>query len=73
MSGEEACRGERRQTLSLARVHQVSVRTVTHRLDRVKKLTCYDPADPTRRFTLRAAVLRAKILNWPQEPLPDPA
>jgi sugar diacid utilization regulator len=59
-------------TESAKRLH-VSVRTVTYRLDRVKKLTGYDPADPTHRFTLQAAVLGAKVLNWPQEPLPDPA
>jgi sugar diacid utilization regulator len=59
-------------TESAKRLH-VSVRTVTYRLDRVKKLTGYDPADPAHRFTLQAAVLGAKVLNWPQEPLPDPA
>jgi sugar diacid utilization regulator len=59
-------------TESAKRLH-VSVRTVTYRLDRVKKLTGYDPADPTHRFTLQAAVLGAKVLDWPEEPLPDPA
>ncbi|GAB1689736.1 helix-turn-helix domain-containing protein [Krasilnikovia sp. M28-CT-15] len=59
-------------TESAKRLH-VSVRTVTYRLDRVKKLTGYDPADPAHRFTLQAAVLGAKVLNWPQEPLPVPA
>ncbi|GAA0476369.1 hypothetical protein Aca07nite_86870 [Actinoplanes capillaceus] len=58
-------------TESAKRLH-VSVRTVTYRLDRVKILTGYDPADPTHRFTLQAAVLGAKMLNWPQEPLPVP-
>jgi sugar diacid utilization regulator len=58
-------------TESAKRLH-VSVRTVTYRLDRVKTLTGYDPADPTHRFTLQAAVLAAKMLNWPQEPLPIP-
>jgi DNA-binding PucR family transcriptional regulator len=48
----------------------VAVRTVTYRLDRVKTLTGYDPADPAHRFTLQAAVLGAKMLNWPHEPLP---
>jgi sugar diacid utilization regulator len=56
-------------TESAKRLH-VSVRTVTYRLDRVRKLTGYDPADPTHRFTLQAAVLGAKVLDWPQEPLP---
>jgi DNA-binding PucR family transcriptional regulator len=59
-------------TGSAKRLH-VSVRTVTYRLARVKTLTGYDPADPAHRFTLQAAVLGAKVLNWPQEPLPLPA
>jgi sugar diacid utilization regulator len=58
-------------TESAKRLH-VSVRTVTYRLERVKTLTGYDPADPAHRFTLQAAVLGAKVLNWPQEPLPIP-
>jgi sugar diacid utilization regulator len=53
-------------TESAKRLH-VSVRTVTYRLDRVKTLTGYNPTDPAHRFTLQAAVLGAKILNWPQE------
>ena len=56
-------------TDSAKRLH-VAVRTVTYRLDRVKTLTGYDAADPAHRFTLQAAVLGAKMLNWPQEPLP---
>ncbi|MEU4427118.1 helix-turn-helix domain-containing protein [Actinoplanes sp. NPDC024001] len=56
-------------TEAAKRLH-VSVRTVTYRLDRIKTLTGYDPADPAHRFTLQAAVLGAKMLNWPQEPLP---
>lgn len=59
-------------TESAKRLH-VSVRTVTYRLDRVRKLTGYDPADATHRFTLQAAVLGAKVLNWPHDPLPVPA
>jgi sugar diacid utilization regulator len=56
-------------TESAKRLH-VSVRTVTYRLDRIKMLTGYDPSDPDHRFTLQAAVLGAKVLNWPAEPLP---
>jgi sugar diacid utilization regulator len=56
-------------TESAKRLH-VSVRTVTYRLDRVKALTGYNPTDPAHRFTLQAAVLGAKVLNWPQEQLP---
>jgi DNA-binding PucR family transcriptional regulator len=58
-------------TESAKRLH-VSVRTVTYRLDRVKALTGYSPADPAHRFALQAAVLGAKVLNWPQEQLPGP-
>jgi sugar diacid utilization regulator len=58
-------------TESAKRLH-VSVRTVTYRLDRVKALTGYNPADPAHRFALQAAVLGAKVLNWPQEQLSIP-
>jgi sugar diacid utilization regulator len=56
-------------TESAKRLH-VSVRTVTYRLSRIKKLTGYDAVDPQHRFTLQAAVLGARALNWPTEPLP---
>lgn len=46
-------------------------RTVTYRLDRIRTLTGYDAADPPHWFTLQAAVLGAKVLNWPAEPLPS--
>jgi DNA-binding PucR family transcriptional regulator len=58
-------------TESAKRIH-VSVRTVTYRLQRIKALTGYDPTDPAHRFTLQTAVLGARALNWPQEPLPPP-
>jgi DNA-binding PucR family transcriptional regulator len=48
-----------------ARRLQVSVRTVTYRLDRVASLTGYNPAHPTERMTLHAAVLGARLLPWP--------
>jgi hypothetical protein len=35
-------------------------------------LTGYDATDPAHRFTLQAAVLGARALNWPQQPLPTP-
>ncbi len=47
----------------------LSVRAVTYRLDRVKQLTGYDPGEPTQRFTLEAAVLGARLLDWPTQPL----
>jgi sugar diacid utilization regulator len=56
-------------TESAKRLH-VSVRTITYRLARIKTLTGYDAADPRHRFTLQAAVLGARALNWPAEPLP---
>jgi sugar diacid utilization regulator len=56
-------------TESAKRLH-VSVRTVTYRLDRIKRLTGYDPTDPEDRLTLRAAAVGARALNWPAEPLP---
>jgi sugar diacid utilization regulator len=56
-------------TETAKRIH-VSVRTVTYRLARVRALTGYDPADPAHRFTLQAAVLGARALDWPAQPLP---
>jgi sugar diacid utilization regulator len=56
-----------------AKLLHVSVRTVTYRLHRIKTLTGYDPADPTHRFTLQAAVLGARALDWPRQPLPQPS
>jgi sugar diacid utilization regulator len=61
--------GTREVATETARRLHVSVRTVTYRLNRVKQLTGYDPADPEHRFTLEAAVLGAKALNWPADPL----
>lgn len=57
-------------TEAAKRLH-VAVRTVTYRLDRIKQLTGYDPADPMHRFTLQAAVLGARVLNWPEQQLPS--
>lgn len=47
----------------------VSVRTLSYRLARIRSLTGYDPADALHRFTLETAVLGARLLNWPQQPL----
>jgi DNA-binding PucR family transcriptional regulator len=55
-------------TETAKRIH-VSVRAVTYRLDRIKVLTGYDPSDPAHRFTLQAAVLGARALDWPAKPL----
>jgi sugar diacid utilization regulator len=58
-------------TETALRLH-LSVRAVTYRLDRVRALTGFNPADPTHRFTLHAAVLGAKALGWPDDPVPRP-
>jgi sugar diacid utilization regulator len=56
-------------TAAAARLH-LSVRAVTYRLDRVKSLTGFDPLDPAHRYTLQTAVLGAKLLDWPEKPIP---
>lgn len=48
----------------------VSVRTVTYRLARVTELTGYNPSRPDQRFVLQAAVLGARLLEWPEQALP---
>jgi len=57
-------------TTAATRLH-LSVRAVTYRLDRVRSLSGFDPLDPAHRFTLHAAVLGAKLLGWPERPLPQ--
>jgi sugar diacid utilization regulator len=54
-----------------ARRMHLSVRAVTYRLDRIRQLTGYHVAVPDQRFALHAAVLGARLLGWPQEPLPN--
>jgi len=58
-------------TTAAARKLNVSVRAVSYRLDRIKALTGYAPTEPTQRFTLEAAVLGARLLDWPGTPLHD--
>ncbi|HST63906.1 MAG TPA: helix-turn-helix domain-containing protein [Mycobacteriales bacterium] len=58
-------------TEAAKRLH-VAVRTVTYRLARIAQLTGYDAANPIHRFTLQAAVLGARVLDWPGTPLPRP-
>jgi sugar diacid utilization regulator len=53
-----------------ARYMNVSVRTVTYRLARVKALTGQDPGDPATRFALHVAVEGARVLGWPDRELP---
>jgi hypothetical protein len=52
-----------------ARQLAVSVRTVGYRLDRIRQLTGHSPDDPTQRFALETAVLGARLLDWPAQPL----
>jgi DNA-binding PucR family transcriptional regulator len=56
-------------TEAARRLH-VSVRTVTYRLARVAELTGYHVSRPDERFALHAAVLGARLLEWPSRPLP---
>ncbi|GAA0555315.1 CdaR family transcriptional regulator [Saccharopolyspora erythraea NRRL 2338] len=42
----------------------LSVRAVSYRLDRVRTLSGYSATEPTQRFTLQAAVLGARLLDW---------
>jgi hypothetical protein len=53
-----------------ARRLHLGVRTVTYRLERVRALTGYSATDPAARFTLEAAVLGARLIDWPATPLP---
>ncbi|HEY3483641.1 MAG TPA: helix-turn-helix domain-containing protein [Streptomyces sp.] len=54
-----------------ARAMHLSVRAMTYRLQRVRQLTGHDPARSSQRFALHAAVLGAKLLNWPAVPLDE--
>ncbi|MEV3993653.1 helix-turn-helix domain-containing protein [Streptomyces sp. NPDC049837] len=54
---------------STARRLGLSVRAVTYRLARIRQLTGYDPTDPDQRYTLQTAVLGARLLGWPSQPL----
>lgn len=55
-------------TVTARRLH-LSVRAVTYRLTRIAELTGHDPTDPTTQFGLQAAVLGARLLDWPTTPL----
>ncbi|MGW6457387.1 PucR family transcriptional regulator [Streptomyces sp. NPDC055078] len=49
-----------------ARRLSLSVRAVTYRLDRIRRLTGADPGDPMHRYTLQTAVIGARLLGWPE-------
>ncbi|MGA5067714.1 PucR family transcriptional regulator [Streptomyces exfoliatus] len=56
-------------TAQAARRLSLSVRAMTYRLDRIHRLTGADPADPVQRYTLQTAVIGARLLDWPHQPL----
>ncbi|UOY02968.1 PucR family transcriptional regulator [Blastococcus sp. PRF04-17] len=57
-----------RNAASAARRLHLSVRAVTYRLQRVRELTGYDPADPADQLPLMVAVTGARLLDWPARP-----
>jgi GGDEF-like domain/PucR C-terminal helix-turn-helix domain len=57
-------------TEAARRLH-LSVRAVTYRLDRVRQLTGYGVTHPEQAFALHAAVLGARLLDWPLKALPS--
>jgi hypothetical protein len=50
-----------------ARALHLSVRALTYRLERIHRLTGYDPTAPEQRYTLETAMLGARLLGWPQK------
>ncbi|MFF9013006.1 PucR family transcriptional regulator [Streptomyces sp. NPDC014870] len=56
-------------TAQTARRLSLSVRATTYRLDRIHRLTGSDPGDPVQRYTLQTAVVGARLLDWPDQPL----
>ncbi|RZU31306.1 PucR-like helix-turn-helix protein [Blastococcus saxobsidens] len=61
----EAYFADGRNAASAARRLHLSVRAVTYRLQRVRELTGYDPADPADQLPLMVAVTGARLLDWP--------
>jgi sugar diacid utilization regulator len=47
-----------------ARSLHLSVRALTYRLDKIRRLTGRDPVDPVQRFELQTAVTGARLLGW---------
>ncbi|MEU1184292.1 helix-turn-helix domain-containing protein [Streptomyces sp. NPDC005820] len=52
-----------------ARRLSLSVRALAYRLQRIHQLTGVDPTDPAHRYTLQTAVIGARLLDWPAQPL----
>ncbi|MFI1014406.1 PucR family transcriptional regulator [Streptomyces sp. NPDC020965] len=55
-------------TAAAARRLSLSVRAMTYRLDRIRRLTGSDPGDPVHRYTLQTAFIGARLLGWPLSP-----
>lgn len=56
-------------TAQAARRLSPNVRAMTYRLDRIHRLTGADPGDAVQRHTLRTAVVGARLLDRPDQPL----
>lgn len=41
------------------------MRAFTYRLERIHRFTGADPTDQAHRYTLRTAVIGARLLDWP--------
>ncbi len=65
MATVEAYFGSGRNAASAARRMHLSVRALSYRLQRVRDLTGYDPADPADQLPLMVAVTGARLLDWP--------
>lgn len=52
-----------------ARRLSLSVRALTYRLERIRKLTGADASDPAQRYMLQTAAIGARLLNWPAQEL----
>ncbi|GAA3496562.1 helix-turn-helix domain-containing protein [Streptomyces prasinosporus] len=50
-----------------ARRLSLSVRALTYRLERIRKLTGANPSDPSHRYMLQTAVIGARLLDWPAD------
>ena len=48
-----------------ARRLSLSVRAMTYRLDRIRRLTGADLSDPAHRYMLQTATIGARLLDWP--------
>ena len=57
-------------TEAARRLH-LSVRAVTYRLGRIRELTGYDLSVPLDRLTLYNAVLGARLIGWPTDPIAE--